>query len=150
RRKTMKTTAFVLLALIPALSGNSYGQTTHNLITNQKIVIKNKASNKVLSDVITPGTQVRQVEHSGGPSQHFRLQEAGNGNFRIVSENNLFLSLKAARGEESGGESSSASTSRKLVLDHRFPENPACATTALPRNCPVNQIWRINPVSNES
>ncbi|MDX6611956.1 MAG: hypothetical protein QOD75_1142 [Blastocatellia bacterium] len=131
--------------------GPNFANASHNFITNQKIVIKNKASNKVLSGVITPGTQVRQVEHTGGPSQLFRLQEAGNGNFRIVSENNLFLSLKDGRDETVSGDSSSSSSSKKvLVFDQRFPQRPACLTAAITANCPVHQIWKINPVANES
>ncbi|HEY0766176.1 MAG TPA: RICIN domain-containing protein [Pyrinomonadaceae bacterium] len=146
----MKITASIF-GIVVTLSGNSYGQTTptHHLVAHEKIVIKNKASGNVLSSVITAGTQVRQVEYTGGSSQHFRLQEAGNETFRIVSENNLFLSLKVAEGEVSGGETSTSS-SGKLVLDQRFLDNPACATTAILRNCPVNQVWKISPVSNES
>ena len=146
----MKTTISLLLTIFVISVGYSYGQTTvhHNLITNKKIVIKNKSSNKVLEGVNTPGTQVRQVEHNGTPSQHFRLEEAGNGNFHILNENNLFLSLKF-NPQASSGESSTATGSRVLVLDKGYAQRPTCLTTAF-ANCPVHQLWKIKPVANES
>jgi hypothetical protein len=57
-------------------------------------VIRNKASNHVLSGVVTPGTQVRQFDHAGEPSHHFTLQEAVKGNFRIGNKTaSMFASL---------------------------------------------------------
>lgn len=151
----MKSTISLLLTMLILSVGYSYGQTNvhHRLITNKKIVMKNKASNKVLGvngGVSTPGIQVGQFEHNSEPSQHFSLEDAGNGNFRIASENKLLLSLKDNPQVSSGGSSTATATgSRVLVLDRKYSQSPACLTTAF-ANCPAHQLWRIKPVADES
>jgi hypothetical protein len=142
--------ATILLTIFVISNGHSYGRSNvhHNLITNKKVVIKNKASNKVLEvRGGVNGTQVQQSEHNMSLSQHFSLVAAGNGNFHILSANKLFLSLNNA--QISSSESSTTAGSRVLMLDKKYSQRPACLTTAI-ANCPVNQLWKIKPVANES
>jgi hypothetical protein len=160
RRKMIKTTITLLLMTSLLLMtfiisiGNDFGQSNvhHKIITNKKIVMKNKASNKVLSvkgSVKPPGTQVEQFEYDGRGSQHFTLEEAGNGNFHILSETGLFLSLKVGDGVVTSGGASTATGSRVLVLDQKYSQSPSCLTSAI-ANCPAHQLWKIKPVANES
>ena len=58
--------------------------------------------------------------------------------------------MKVRSGEVASGSSSGSSSASAVVFDQRFPQRPACVTSAIAVNCPVHQIWKINPVSNES
>lgn len=150
----MNIKIFLLLAFFVPTIGYSYAQTSvsHNLIKNKKIVIKNKASNKVLDvrgAIDSPGTQVWQFDYNGTTSQQFKLVEAGNGNFHILSENNFFLSLKSSGGVIGRSTTAIGTGSRILALDQKYSQKPTCATSAIV-NCPEHQLWRIKPVLKDS
>lgn len=151
----LKNTSLPLFLVISLFTmfGNAFGQVNevHNIIRNQNIVIKHKISNnvwQVKGGTSIPNTQVGQFEYTGAPSQQFKLVDADNGNFFILSKDNLFLSLRFDT-QISVGSSPTATGSRVLVHDNKYTQKPACEITDI-ANCPKHQIWKIKPVANES
>lgn len=139
----MKTAMLIILALFLLIETVS-AQVSHEVITNRKIALLNKGSNRVLSVMANTnpvGALLEVADFNENTPQIFQINDIGNGNFNIIRTNNLFLSLKFSA--QPGG------LGRTVVQDNKYIHRPVC-NTALIANCPTHQTWIITPVAGES